>query len=291
MKSKVSLVKAENRYKCIFDSLKLIEAEVKNSLRHKKIIIKPNFVSTRNQLAATHVEHVKAILDFLKEFYDKEIIIAEGAALGNTFDGFRNFNYLELKKEYKVEFLDLNEDDYEEIEILNSKGEKFPVRISKTMLDKNNYIISAAKLKTHDTVIVTLSLKNVVVGSILNGDKSKIHQGFKAINYNLFLLAKMLKPNLASIDGFIGMQGNGPVNGEPIEVKVGIASTDFLAAERIACEIMGFDFDNIGYLSYCAKAKMGNWELDKIEVVGEEIENCRKKFKPHSSYSQQLKWK
>ena len=41
-----------------------------------------------------------------------------------------------------------------------------PVRMAKMLMDPaNNFVISAAKLKTHDLVGVTLSLKNMVVGA------------------------------------------------------------------------------------------------------------------------------
>jgi len=293
--STVTVVKAQGygkkeRYKAIYESLKPIEKDIRGAVKGKDmIIIKPNLVSVTNQLAATHSEHIKAILDFLTEFWNKPIVIAESAALGRASDGYKNYGYSELKKEYDIELLDLDDYDYEYLAIIDKEFKPIEIKVSKIMLSNKNYIISAAKIKTHDTVVTTLSLKNVVMGSILSCDKQKMHQGIKQINYNLFLLAKALKPSLAVMDGVVGMQGNGPVNGYPINLGVAVSSLDFLAADKVCCDLMGINFENVGYLYYCWLAGMGN--VENIKIVGSSVEQCRKKFKLHDTVEEQYKWK
>jgi len=286
----VSLVKGDWRRKNIFDSLKFLEKDIKEKIGGKTVLIKPNFVSVEVQKAATHIDHIRGILDFLKGFYQGKVIIAEGAA-GDTQEGFRNFGYFDLQKEYsfKIEFLDLNKDDFEEFQI--SKREK--IRIARTILNPAFFIISAAKLKTHDTVIATLSLKNLAVGMIVGGDKSKIHQGIKEINQNLFLLAKKRMPDLASIDGFEAMEGEGPIIGDVLKLKLAIASLDSLAADRVALEIMGINPREVGYLVYCARAGLGKYNLNEIEILGKKIEDCKyfRPFRLHSRYKEMLLWK
>ena len=62
---------------------------------------------------------------------------------------------------------------------------------------------------------------------------------------------------LAVIDGFEGMEGNGPVGGTPIDHRVCVASPDWLAADRVAVELMGIDYAKVGYLNFCANAGLG----------------------------------
>jgi uncharacterized protein (DUF362 family) len=290
MKSKVSLVKGDSRREIIYRSLKLLENEIKEKIKGKRVLIKPNFVSTKVLKAVTHPDQIRGILDFLSEFYKEKIIIAEGAC-GDTFSAFQNFGYFKLKEEYpQIEFFDLNKDEFKEV--LISKGER--VRVSKTILDPDLFIISSTRIKTHDTVIATLSLKNLVVGMILEeSDKAKIHQGIKEINYNLLLLAKERVPDLASLDGFESMEGEGPVVGDMVKTKVAIASLDFLSADRIALEIMGIDPNDIGYLLYCHKEGLGNYDINEIEIVGDRLKECvfKRKFKMHSRFSEMLLWK
>lgn len=63
--SSVGLVKGNDRRQNIFQSLRLIEDQVFAAIGDKQILIKPNFVQTNKQLAATHAEAILGILDFL----------------------------------------------------------------------------------------------------------------------------------------------------------------------------------------------------------------------------------
>jgi uncharacterized protein (DUF362 family) len=45
-------------------------------------------------------------------------------------------------------------------------------------------------------------------------------------------------------------------NGTPVDHRVCVASTDWLAADRVGIELMGIDFANVGYLNYCAQSNM-----------------------------------
>jgi len=288
--SRVALTRGDSRRKNVFESLKLIEKEIREKVEGKKVLIKPNFTSSSIQKAATHIDQIRGILDFLSEVYEGKITIAEGSG-ENTFEGFRNFGYLKLKDEYQlpIEFVDLNKDDFEMIVISKSES----VRVSKTVLDPSFFVISAAKLKTHDAVVVTLSIKNLAMGMVLLRDKEKVHQGIEEMNHNLFLLAKKRMPDLGSIDGFYGMEGEGPIGGNMLRCGVAIASTDSLAADRVGLEIMGIDPEYVGYLVYCGRRNLGEYNLGKIDVVGTELEECssEKEFRLHSTIKRQLLWK
>lgn len=288
--AKVALIKGNNRYQNVRQALDLIKEDVGEKIKgKKKIVIKPNFVSTEIQLAATHLEAVRAILDFLKPLTKQKIIIAEGAALGSTETGFKNFDYYDLAKDYNLEFIDLNKDDFVEVELFDHRLEPFKTRLAKTIVE-SDFRISPAMLKTHDTVIVTLSLKNMVVGPLLN--KVDIHQGAKAINLSLAKLAEVIPPHLAVIDGFIGMQGDGPVHGEPIQMNLALAGLDFLAVDTLGAYLMGFNPEQVGYLYYCKQKGLGQGDIKQIDIIGNtSLRECCKKFKPHSTFQNQLKWK
>lgn len=288
--STVSIIKGKNRRDNIRRSLECISDDIKRGIIGRQVVIKPNFVSTSIQLASSHVEQMRGILDFFRDFYKGKIIIAE-AACGDTHSAFRNFDYYVLPDEYDVELVDLNQDTYKLIQIEDSKGNPFNVRVSTLLLNKDNYLVSAAKLKTHDTVVVTLSIKNMAMGSVLLSDKAKVHQGVKQTNLNIAKLAHYIWPDLSVIDGLMGMEGNGPVSGDPIHVGIAIASSDPLAADRVACEIMAIDFLKVGYLYYCAERGLGETDLNKINVIGESIKECITPFRLHSRVKEQYRWR
>jgi uncharacterized protein (DUF362 family) len=118
-----------------------------------------------------------------------------------------------------------------------------------------------------------------------------LHQGYAQINLSIAGLARHLLPHLTVIDGFVGMEGMGPVFGTAIAPRVALAGTDAVAVDSLAAHLMGFDPDEVGYLYYCKELGIGEGNLLRIEVLGNPIEECRMSFTPHYTYPQQLKWK
>ena len=292
--AKVSLVKGDSRYDNVYRSLKMIEDDIKAGIGNKQVVLKPNNVVVDKQLAATHVDCLAAILDVLKPIYQKPVIIAESPSGEPAEVGFENYGYKRLLKGYNVQFFDLDKDKPATFFILSRDLQPMPILVSSMMMHPNVYLISAAVMKTHDVVVATLSLKNSLMAAPLKtrkvNYKGRVHQGIKEINYSFFLMAQRLKPSLAVIDGFRGMEGNGPADGEPVDARVAVASTDFLAADRVSVEVMGIDFSTIGYLNYCADANMGVADLSKIEMMGENIGDCRMRFRLHKNVERQYKW-
>jgi uncharacterized protein (DUF362 family) len=295
--SPVSLVKGDDRYTIVYQSLKNIEDEVIKSIGDKTILIKPNMVVENRPSCATDPIAVKAILDFLKPHYKKQIIIGESTAAFNnvtTLDLFKQYGYSSLANDYKVKFIDLNKAEYEYRYIWGADNKPCFIRVNKPFLDPNVYIISAAKMKTHFQCIVTLSLKNVLMAAPINdyqkndwkvGDKFNMHVIPEAaangpIFYNLFQMAHYVYPDLAVIDGFVGMEGNGPAGGTDVDSRMAIASLDALAADTVGATVMGFDPNIIPYLKFLNQGGFGQGNINDIEVVGTPISQCKMKFKP-----------
>lgn len=289
---KVSLIYGENRKENVKNALNLIKKDIIKNLSTKEIIlIKPNFVSTTIQLAATHKESVKGFLEFLKENnINKKIIIAEGAAIGETSNGYENFGYYEFKSNYNVEFLDLNKLESEKIEIFDRNLNLIKINSAKIMIKQLNpkiFYVSICPAKTHDTVIVTLSIKNIIVGSLQN-DKEKIHQNIKAINLTLAKIYNdYIRPDLSIIDAFEAMEGNGPIDGEKIDMKLALASLNPIYADSLMSYLMGVEPWKVGYLYYLG-IKKNFWK--NIKILGENVETHKRKFKLHKTVNYQFRW-
>lgn len=307
-RSRAALTYGDSRADNIYRALKLIEEDVKKGLAtKKKIVIKPNFVTTNNQLAATHVECIEGILEFLKPLVREEIFIAESPANGSAAAGYEEFGYYRLRQKYNVRFLELDEQPTQILHVLDEHYMPRPIRFSSLLMDPDIYVISAAVMKTHDRAVVTLSLKNIVFGAAVKdpgfnretaredgkrNDKPVMHGGRnnEGINWNLFSVGKRLHPHLAVLDGFQGMEGNGPVRGTPVDHKVAVASTDWLSADRIGAELMGFDARKIGYLKFATDANLGQGDLSQIDLAGEQVKNHIRQYRPSDSIENQYKW-
>lgn len=278
---KVALVKGDDRKANIRQALELVADDI--DLKGRRPVIKVNFVSTYNPLCATHPDAVRAVVEFLKDRGEKDIVVAEGATIGTSSRGFREYGYQGLTKEYDVELIDLNEpDSFKVVYVIHPDMKPHPVKLAQTMVDRNNYVISVTRIKTHLQVGVTLTAKNVIMGSIVIMDKVRMHPseaGNRVLDYNLFNVMQHLHIDLGVLDGFEGMEGNGPVNGEPVDHRVALAGTDYVAVDRVGTEVMGVDFDNVRYLNYLWDWGFGEGDLSKIEVIGETIGSCRNQYK------------
>ncbi len=299
--SRVALTTGQDRANLAFKALEPFKTEIASAIGDKRVILKPNNVMINNPLCATHADNLEGILEFLRSIDKKNVVIAESPANGSALDGFANYGYNKFVGRYGVKLLNLDTQGYEVAYCIDQKDfQPHPCRVSKVILDPNNFIISAAKLKTHELVGVTLSLKNIVVGSGIKdssfwsgkSDKPLIHGGGpRGINYNLFTLSAKLHPDLAVIDGYEGMEGSGPINGTPVEQRVCVASMDWLAADRVGAALMGVDISKIGYLTYCTRAgDRGEGDLSKIEIVGPAIKDVAKSYKLPGTWEQITSW-
>jgi uncharacterized protein (DUF362 family) len=171
-------------------------------------------------------------------------MIAESPATGPAFDAFDNMGYFPLKNTYRsLRFADINLEGYRHVQVNGGGGNMTNVRISKLLLDRDTFVISAARIKTHNNAVATLSLKNVVMASPVQDhslpgsrqDKSTMHSRLNGENHqtlhdNLYRVAREgVRPDLAIIDGFSGMQGDGPGGGYALDHRVAICSLDWLA--------------------------------------------------------------
>jgi len=95
-RSPVSLVKGDVRRKNVLDALLAVDKEVRPAMARKKyVLIKINNVSTTNQLAATHVDAIRGILDYVAPRFKGPVVIAE-ASSRDSMEGFENFKYAQV---------------------------------------------------------------------------------------------------------------------------------------------------------------------------------------------------
>ncbi len=317
--TRVSLTSGDDRADMAFRALQPFSEEIKRAIGNKRVVIKPNVVLIYVPLACTHVDTLEGILEFLKSINKLDnVMIAESSASAPTLEGFDNYGYFRLLTRYPVKLVDLDQEPYERMYVIHQKElQPTPVRVSRLILDPDSYVISSARMKTHIGVVATLTLKNIVFGAPVKdpgftlyqedirfsseavksrpgteSDKRTVHGGgCHAVNYNMYSLAGQLHPDLGLIDGYEGMEGNGPTQGTPVDHRVCVVSPDWLAADRVGVELMGIDFSRIGYLNYCARTGMGNADLNRIEIVGENLADHMKTYKLADNIEDQMNWK
>jgi uncharacterized protein (DUF362 family) len=290
MSVKVSLVQSLNHYDGVQGSLDLLREELEQALaRIPQILLKVNLVVTRVPLSHTPIDAVRAFIDFVKPFYDGEIIIAESATWGKTKDAFDQYGYSELAAKHDlVSLLDLRDDETVDREITYAEGEVI-VPFSKTMVE-TPFLVSIVRPKTHVNAVVTLGLKNVLVGVIQKENakgastwstRNKIHrEKSRHIHDFLLSLGQHISPHFTVIDGTIGMEGNGPVKGTEIDSGWVISSFDALAADTLGAFLMDFPVHSIPYLNGMHGMKH---PADEIYIIGANPTELVRAFEPHRS--------
>lgn len=107
----------------------------------------------------------------------------------------------------------------------------------------------------------------MILGSRWGSSKMAMHQGVPIINLNLAMVAPHVWPHLAVIDGWRGMEGEGPSAGEPVEWGAALAGTDPLAVDTLTTELMGFDPEDVGYLQYRRELDLGVGVMKRARCV------------------------
>ncbi len=304
-KSTVSIASGTSRRENVCQSLVAIEDQILPVLKTKKrVVIKPNIVNPFNQLASTHVDALQGILDFLGPRFQGPIVIAESSA-GFTTEGYDNLHYQQVIAEHKpraVSLVDLNEEGkYQTHAILDGDLHAVPVRLAARLLDPEAFIICSAMLKTHNTVVATLSIKNMALGAPLHSarkdsarwnDKRLYHGGVRQTHVDIMLTAQKLQPfwGATVLDGYEGMEGNGPNDGTPVPSHIAIASTDYVAADCVGLGAMGIDPAWVAYLGYCGQCGLGQADLSRIDIRGAKLADVTKKYRMHTDIERELKW-
>ena len=300
----------------------------------RRIVVKPNVVSTVRPLAATHVEALRAVLLWLRDRGARQVTLAEGSATEDTLAGFANYGYYGLADlpGLRVDFLDLNRDETVPLTIYDRSLTPLTIGLARTIVE-SDLRVSVTRPKTHDAVIVTGGLKNMLMGSPVNrraggghwrarlttrlaeaipprfrsiqglealrpglarrlypSDKAAVHQGPAVINLNLFLLAQVARPHLAVLDGLIGMQGSGPIFGEPVHLGWAGASLDAVALDTVMAHLMGIDPAGVGYLQHCHRAGLGVTDLAAITINGPALASLQRLCQPPTDYAEQRDW-
>lgn len=302
--TKVGLAKTGRRRSNVYEALNNIREDITPKV-HEQVLLKPNFLSSTNQLASSHVDVMRGALDFLLSTPQppEEVIIAEGANESFSGEAFQIFGYEALQAEYDVpiRLVDLHQEtEWVETKVFLSGREEDTVRMPKTVLDCP-CTISVAIAKTHDAGVVTLAMKNMIMGTLHKEDRIKMHgyhshgdrvlpREAQTLNINLLRLSRHLKPDIAIVDGTVGLQGNGPGGTNSVPLGIAVASGDVFAADAVTSKTMGFEPLEIGLFRYADELGYGTADLSQIEIVGPSVEEVAIAFKPHETAELQFQW-
>jgi uncharacterized protein (DUF362 family) len=239
------------------------------------VVIKPNLCTERIEqihMANTSATVLRAVCQVLLEQTANITIVESNGARYPAEAAFENNGVYRLAEELGLKVVNLSKDELLEIPDARMKG----FGMARTWLEADAFI-TLPVLKTHATTVFTGALKNQW-GCIPRYDRILLH---KYLHELIGDVNKLRPPTLALMDGLVGMQGRGPINGYPINLNVLLASRDPVALDATGMRLIGLEPPTSGHLVHAARIGLGTLLEDEIQVDGP-FEQLRTKVEPAS---------
>jgi uncharacterized protein (DUF362 family) len=248
--------------------------------RNDLVVVKPNVCYPKNieNMIITDVRVLETVLNLVKRKTKNVLVVESDSFSGTAEKRMINTGTMDIVKRCDVDFLNLSRDDVEEHEVA-----EVTLEIPKTVL-KADFLVNLPKLKTHDFMYISLAMKNMF-GILANKKKSMLH---KVLTEVLVYLNKIVRQDLIVVDGIVGMEGIGPITGSPVNLGLIISGLNPVTVDAVCCHIMGINPYAVEPLWKAYKAGVGEINLKRIQILGETINNVKRKFRLPSRSPQNI---
>src|SRR6266851_562685 len=241
----------------------------------KRVLLKPNLVEFASSAAInTHVAVIEAAIELFRSLGAAEVLIGEGPGHRRDTMGLaEDADYPRGIEDFNSLFVDLNRDD---VSALSGFADLPQIYLPNTAR-RADLIVSLAKMKTHHWAGATLSMKNffgLVPGSVYGWPKNQLHQ--IGIDRSIAELQRVFPRSFAIVDGIVGMEGNGPIQGSPKQSGVLVMGGDLVAVDSTCCRIMGIDPERLEYLRLTAGR--GHLRAERIDQRAESVATVNTDF-------------
>jgi uncharacterized protein (DUF362 family) len=249
------------------DGLRAIGADVRDA----RVLLKPNLVEfDAGTVINTDPRLVAATVLAMRRLGALDVIVAEGPGhRRDTQYVVTSSGLLDALREVDAPFVDLNADALVARPLRSHYTSLGSLWLPGSIADAD-VVVSMPKLKTHHWTGVTLSLKNcfgAVPGRVYGWPKNALH--WAGIEQSILDVAAAVRPDLAIVDGIVGMEGNGPISGSPVGSGVLVFGNDPVATDVTAAGLMNLDPERIAYLAEAGRF-LGQADRDRIHQEGEE---------------------
>jgi uncharacterized protein (DUF362 family) len=248
-------------------------------LKGKTVLLKPNLVGLDPLgVMNTHPAVIAAARECFLRLGAAQVFIGDGPAMDRDTEAIlESVRLSEYAGRLGGVFVDLNVDDVQRVPLKTRASRLKELYLPKTAVGVD-FLVSMPKLKTHHWAGVTLSLKNmfgVVPGSCYGWPKNVLH--WAGIDRSILDINAAALPDFAIVDGILGMEGNGPIQGVPKAGEVLVFGTDPVAVDATCCRVMGLQPERVKYI-VAAGTLLGHLNRDKIQQLGETIGTVKTQF-------------
>jgi len=254
-----------------------IEAFVKPG---QKVLLKPNLLSGKapDKAVTTHPEILRATIRLVQQA-GGIVSVGDSPGVGSPQQVAQRCGILSVVEETGATFA-----PFQESVRVKPPGATFQeLEIAQDILDAD-VIINLPKLKTHQMMGLTCAVKNLY-GAVVGMRKARLHLQAgtdKAFFATMLLdLANFVRPALTIVDAVVGMEGDGPGSGDPVQIGALLAGENLLAIDAVALALVGMNPDLCWTQKVAAAKDLPGCRLSEVDLVGTELEELRlSSFRP-----------
>ncbi|MDP2314422.1 MAG: DUF362 domain-containing protein [Pseudomonadota bacterium] len=212
--------------------------------RRARIVVKPNLNNDLVALTGNCVDLrvLEGLFAALRRRGYTDLTVADGSNVGvarRNIDTFKRLRVAAVAERHGVRVVNLNTDEGREV-VLHRDAHP---AIARTVLDAD-FLISVPKIKTHCEAGLSSAMKNWV-GIAVGQDKRHMHYD---LGRNIFALNEVVMPDLVLVDGLVGMEGNGPGDGDPFRFGHLLMSDDAFLNDLVVCRLVDMPWRDVPYL-------------------------------------------
>jgi uncharacterized protein (DUF362 family)/NAD-dependent dihydropyrimidine dehydrogenase PreA subunit len=235
----------------------------------KRVLIKPNVLraSEASEGIVTHPAVLRAVVEKVETMEPATLVVGDNPGLfnyGANEESFKSTGLMEASKGY---YQNIGNDS---LQVDFNPDFMATVSLSRIVLD-TDIIISLPKFKTHGLTVITGAIKNSY-GFLPGAQKAILHKAagsperFHEMVVEVF---KLRVPDFFLVDAVVGMEGNGPASPDLREVGLILASDNAVALDAVMAAMMGCDPGRLRFLQKAKELGLGDYDLNRIEVIGE----------------------
>jgi uncharacterized protein (DUF362 family) len=269
--SAVSVVRAPAYDQLLYETVRRVFEEHRLDVRGRSVVLKPNLVEFEpGSSINTNPLVVHAAMEAVRAMGAAEVRIAEGPGhRRNTLDLADAAGYFRTIPDFEDRFTDLNLDNVTKTRVPGGFSGLRELYLPNTALGAD-LLISIPKMKTHHWVGATLSMKNLfgtVPGGVYGWPKNPLH--WAGIAESVADLHSVYPRVFALVDGIVGMEGNGPIQGTPKQMGVVVAGADLVAVDATCCRLMQIEPLKVEYLRLATRSPAFHMMERNIRQIGE----------------------
>lgn len=277
VRPRVDITRAAAYSQDIYGAMRRILAQHRLNVRGRRVVLKPNLVEFEPESSInTNPLVVHAAVEAFREL-GASVVIAEGPGhRRGTLDLADAAGYFQIIPGFEDIFTDLNLDEVSRVNLQRPVSRLSSLYLPHTVLG-SDLLVSMPKMKTHHWAGATLSMKNlfgIVPGGVYGWPKNVLH--WAGIHQSIADLHSLFPHHFAIVDGIVGMDGNGPIQGRPKAAGVIVSGRDPVAVDATCCRIMQIDPARIEYLTLAGGLE--GIEAKNIEQIGENIDSVATRF-------------